>query len=629
MKFQKYRMSNQAWLVAAILSLTVSCTQKKNETASQKSSVQAVVPGELVVQLAGSEEEFRVKYSKEYSIQLLDQEMKAYLLKSKGSVGKELKTVKELQSSGDFLLVEPNYVIQANAKLERAPRDPKWLELWGLKNYGQQAPSGGEGLEGADIGALQAWEVSKGSEEVLVGIVDTGIDYTHPDLAQNIWINEKEKNGQPGVDDDSNGYTDDIYGWDFVSEKRSTPNNGQVGDSDPMDDNGHGTHVSGTIGAVGNNGVGVVGVNWKVKLMALKFLSAEGSGGSADEFRAIRYAAKMGVDVVNASYGGGSPSKLVMMAIQAAGLKGMLYVAAAGNDSSNNDETPSFPANYPLANLISVAATDNRDQLAEFSNYGYQTVDIAAPGVNITSTVPTEMEGKEVKNPYATYSGTSMATPHVVGAAALLLAAKPELRKNPAEVKRVLLASGDVLPQLLSKTKSGARLNVGNAVLGKIQNNILTSGTWSNETMTLKTPAHSTEKWDYVWKVSRPGAKALRLHVSMGLIDTAFDTVSIIDSEYRLVAQLPALIADEWLPPVLGDTVYVKFSNAIVRENSPMVKVFPDLNSVDWRNFNFCLEDANSSGETVFSCSDVSSSASIFPNFTTDGVEFDQVGVIY
>lgn len=256
-------------------------------------------------------------------------------------------------------------------KYEVVPDDPKFDDLWGLDN--DRDPI-------TDINVTTAWELTTGSNEVVIGIIDTGVDYTHNDLTANIWINPNEIPDN-GIDDDNNGYIDDIHGID-------TANN----DSNPMDDDGHGTHVAGTIGAVGDNGVGVVGVNWNVKMAACKFLDASGSGYTSDALECINYfnALKQnGINIVatNNSWGGGGSSPTFEQAIETANDKNILFLAAAGNASSDNDSDPAYPANYEVDNVISVAASDINGNLASFSNFGQTTVDLAAPGAYIESTV--------------------------------------------------------------------------------------------------------------------------------------------------------------------------------------------------------------------------------------------------
>jgi len=248
-----------------------------------------------------------------------------------------------------------------------------------------------------------------------------------------------------GIDDDGNGFVDDYYGYDFVNN-----------DGDPFDDNGHGTHVSGTIAAEGNNGIGITGVNWDAQIMGIKFLDAGGFGSYFDAIQAVEYSTMMGVSVTNNSWRGYGFSQGLYDAIAAAGEQGQLFVAAAGNESNDNDNPDfrAYPASFDLDNIIAVAATDDNDQLAWFSNFGTTSVDLGAPGVDILSTIP--------GNNYAFFSGTSMATPHVVGVAGLLLAEDPGL--SAEEVKKLILETTDPLPSLEGKTVSGGRLNAFNAL---------------------------------------------------------------------------------------------------------------------------------------------------------------------
>ncbi|OGC08963.1 hypothetical protein A2V82_16300 [candidate division KSB1 bacterium RBG_16_48_16] len=372
--------------------------------------------------------------------------------------------VQTLQSLPEVEYAEPNYIYYAL----NTPNDPSFGELWGLENTGQSG-----GLAGADISAVQAWDVTTGSDQVVVGIVDTGIDYQHEDLAANIyknpgedaWANPNDPTSGNGIDDDGNGKVDDWMGWNFIDETNIA-----------KDDNMHGTHVAGTVGAVGSNGKGVVGINWKVKLVPLKFLDYEGSGTTEDAIEAIIYAADLGAKVLNNSWGGGAYSQALLDAIKYANEKGVLFVVAAGNDGTNNDVTPTYPANYNVENVVSVAASDRADQRALWgsggdggddcgfncssamaatpgSNYGPKTVHLAAPGKEIYSSVP---------GGYRTLSGTSMATPHVVGAVALLLARNPSL--TAVQLKQVLMNSVDVLPAFEKTVISGGRLNVAAAL---------------------------------------------------------------------------------------------------------------------------------------------------------------------
>ncbi|GET35334.1 S8 family serine peptidase [Microseira wollei] len=326
--------------------------------------------------------------------------------------------------------IERNYI----RSLDATPNDPSFNQLWGLNNTGQTG-----GKLDADIDAPEAWNIQTGNN-VVVGVIDTGVDYNHPDLAANIWTNPGEIAGD-GIDNDGNGYVDDIHGYDFSD-----------GDSNPLDYQGHGTHVAGTIGAVGNNSTGVAGVNWSAKIMPIKIFP------NATDFnivKAIEYSANMGVKVTNNSWGGGPGSAALKDAIQYAGSKGQLFIAAAGNDATNTDIFPHYPSGFNLDNIISVAATDHNDALAYFSNYGATSVDLGAPGDNIYSTLP--------NNSYGTYSGTSMATPHVAGVASLIWSQYPNL--TAPQVKDRILNFADPIAALNGKTVTGGRLNAFNSLL--------------------------------------------------------------------------------------------------------------------------------------------------------------------
>jgi len=272
----------------------------------------------------------------------------------------------------DVAYAEPNYIRYLKAT---TPNDPFFSNLWGLHNTGQSV-NGTSGTAGADMDGPEAWDVAQGSNTFVIAVIDTGVDYNHPDLSGNIWANPGEVAGN-GLDDDQNGYVDDLRGWDFVDD-----------DNDPMDVVGHGTHVAGTIAAVGNNNIGVTGVCWQAKIMPVRALDAFGAGTDADIIAAIGYAVTKGAKVINASFGGPDYSQAQYDALSNANSAGVLFVVAAGNEGTNNDTTPSYPASYNLPNIISVAATDQNDNLSNFSNYGATSVHVAAPGENIYSTLP-------------------------------------------------------------------------------------------------------------------------------------------------------------------------------------------------------------------------------------------------
>lgn len=345
--------------------------------------------------------------------------------------------ISRLKGNGLVEYAEPNYIVS----LAVIPNDPRFGEMWHFVNTGQAG-----GTPDADIDADGAWGIATGSSDIVVGVIDSGVDYNHPDLAGNIWTNTGEIAGN-GLDDDANGYVDDVHGYDFVNE-----------DGAPNDQNGHGTHVSGTIGAVGDNGIGVTGVNWQVKIMALKAFGWDGNGTFANIVRAIDYSVMMGVALTNNSYGGYDSSSELSNAISHANSHDMAFIAAAGNDGWNIDLYPFYPACYTYGNIITVAATTNVDTKASFSNWSATSVDLGAPGVGILSTW--------LGDSYLAKDGTSMATPQVSGVAALMLANTPGLPVS--ELKNRILNTVDYLPALDGITVSKGRLNALFALSGSL-----------------------------------------------------------------------------------------------------------------------------------------------------------------
>ena len=319
------------------------------------------------------------------------------------------------------------------------PNDPSFSTEWGLQNTGQY-----DGTAGIDIAATKAWDITTGSRSVVVAIIDSGIDLTHPDLVSNLWTNPGEVAGN-GLDDDHNGFVDDIHGWDFIDN-----------DGVPQDGLGHGTHVAGIIGATGNNGIGITGVNWQVSLMVLRVQNDFGIGSTSAVINALEYATKMrrdyGINVVvtnNSWEAAGGYSSLLEDVIRRQGEAGITFVAAAGNHGTDSDVLPRYPGNYALPNVISVASLTPYGGLAASSDYGATTVDLAAPGTLIQST----WKG----GGYGMLSGTSMAAPFVSGTVALLAAAKPGI--TVAEVRAAILGSTTPVAALVGRTVTGGRLN--------------------------------------------------------------------------------------------------------------------------------------------------------------------------
>lgn len=349
-----------------------------------------------------------------------------------------MEAIRIVSADDSVVYAEPDYIYSLATTMSSV-NDPEYSRQWSLENKGQTG-----GTEDADINAEAMWAIETGKREVVIGIIDTGVEYTHPDLVANMWKNPGEIAGN-GKDDDQNGFEDDVYGINAIK------NNG-----DPLDDNRHGTHVAGTIGASGNNSLGVVGVAQNVQIAACKFLSKSGSGTISDAVECMQYFAdlksrkKNPVNLIatNNSWGGGGFSQSMLDAIKAHEKLGILFIAAAGNSSNNNDSNAFYPATYDVANIISVAATDHSDFLAYFSNYGQKTVHVGAPGASILSTV--------LNGEYGSLSGTSMAAPHVTGLAAIVSAHFPDL--GYAGIKNLVIAGGEKKSALAGKTISGRRI---------------------------------------------------------------------------------------------------------------------------------------------------------------------------
>ena len=357
---------------------------------------------------------------------------------------KVLEAIAELQNLPGVEFVEPNFVYTHAA----VATDPYFTNgsLWGM--YGPSSnPANQFGSN-----AAAAWAAgTTGSASVYIGIIDEGVQLTHPDLNGQVWTNPNDPVN--GVDNDGNGYVDDINGWDFAGNNRTVYDGGNRGSSDD-----HGTHVAGTIGGKANNGAGVVGVNWNITLISAKFLGANG-GTTANAIKAVDYLTNLknrGLNVVasNNSWGGGGYSQALFDAISRANNAGIMFIAAAGNSGTNNDTSPSYPANYNLPNVISVAAIDKNGALASFSQYGATTVDIGAPGVGVFSTT--------AFNTYSSYNGTSMATPHVTGAVALYASTHPGA--SVTQIRNAILSSAVPTASLSGRTVTGGRLDANGAL---------------------------------------------------------------------------------------------------------------------------------------------------------------------
>lgn len=438
--------------------------------------------------------------------------------------------------------IEPNRIY----KLTSYPNDPFFSKNWSYKNIGQLSPLGDIGKAGADIHILPLWEKGfTGNKNIQVAILDSGIDRNHPDLKYNMWINQKEIPNN-GIDDDENGYIDDYFGWDFVHNK-----------NDPNDELGHGTHCAGIIGARGNDNFGITGINWQSSLMAVRAFDENGYGELANIVEAIHYAKIMGAKIINASWGGDPYSEILKGAILDLENNGILFIAAAGNDSMDNDEIPFYPASYKLNNIISVAATDNKDDLANFSHYGKNSVHIAAPGVAIFSTV--------LQNDYDAYSGTSMAAPHIAGAAALLWSIFPN--ENYQQIKKRILDGADPTYTLKRKTMAHGRLNLWNSYLG-----IRSPDADPDESLFLKMPkvlesAHPYLSQDRTkWEISLPAAKFIRVHFSKIEVEEGFDKIQIKKSDGTIIEEVSFNSNDYTSEPVPGDKIIVQMKSDLSLE---------------------------------------------------------------
>ena len=387
-----------------------------------------------------------------------------------------------LERRADVVYSEPNRTY----RLFATPDDPMFGSLWGLQQ----------------IDAPEAWDIATGSDSVTVAVVDSGVDYNHPDLLSNRWTNAAEVAGTAGVDDDANGRIDDLYGWDFFAN-----------DASPVDQEGHGTHVAGTIGARGNNAIGVAGVSWQPKLMALRAGNAQ--LGTAAIVNAFVYACSKGAKIVNGSFGTAGPMSAAMHDAIAS-CPNTLFVFAAGNGGADgvgdsNDLAPVQPCNDPSPNVICVAASNPLDALPSFSNFGVLNVDLAAPGEGIDSTY--------LSNGYATRTGTSTAAPHVAGAAAVVASHRPDL--SVPELRRALLLSAEPKPGLAGRVATGGRLNLRRALAQEIAP---PTGLRANS------PSHPTGAWsndrtvDFSWS---------------GAVDA-----SGIDGYSFVVSPIPAFVPD-------------------------------------------------------------------------------------
>jgi len=502
------------------------------------------VPGEFVVKLkttAGSFSSMRLERTLGAKVKETINKNEQLILVSRPSVEMPQASLQALNSLAIVEYAEPNYIYKVVGGSPDVPTDSELGKLWGMSNTGQETDGDmGKitGKAGIDIGALEAWKVETGSRDVIVAVIDTGVNWSNPDLNANIYVNEAEKNGTAEVDDDNNGCVDDVYGCDFAKN-----------DGDPMDVYGHGTHVSGTIGAMANNGTGVVGVAWNVRILPVRFLNDSGSGTLADAVKSIDYSTAMKANIMSNSWGGGGFSQALMDSITRAKDAGILFVAAAGNSSNDNDASPEYPASYQVDNVISVAAQTAKGDLAYFSNYGKTSVHLAAPGANVLSYT---MQGLE------SWSGTSMACPHVSGVAALLLS--QDMTQPYNVIKQRLMDSARPLGSLRNRVVAGM-VNANYALRNeKAPNDPDDPFFWQKMEQAGSTDHPYAHKLQAEWTVKVEGAKRIALYFSRFQTEPGYDEVAFIVNG-EVVAKMSGDLGETYSPVIEGDTVTLRFTS--------------------------------------------------------------------
>lgn len=538
--------------------------------------------------------------------------------------------------------IEPNRIMSIQSVLNKGewPNDRMFFKQWGLNNIGQSPPFGIPGTRGADMDILAAHEKTLGTANVLVGVVDSGCDYTHPDIKDAFAVNEKEapaNGGVAGVDDDGNGYTDDVYGLNTVSGELQSTHYGFPGTPDPMDDHSHGTHCTGAIVAQKNNGIGVVGVAPGVKIVCAKIGNAQGQISTKDAFRGIRYLRDRKVHIMTNSWGGNGhyDSSLLHSEILEVEKARILFVVAAGNDSRNIDVAPTYPASLKFMgrkegkfkNVLVVGASDNQDNPAFFSNYGSESVDVFAPGVAILSTVPGDKESSET-GAYGVMSGTSMATPYVTGVAALLMSYNPSLMNQPEEVIRLINQTADLKDSLVGKSISNGRINATRALersVNKDNENIQ----WLSQGFSLSQRGFNKELMDVRHEIKSPGAKQMKVHFNFIDIE-APDSVYIYDKNLRLITEIDRTdTTDYWSPTIPGDVVYVRFVNAKVQQvkmSFSLEKTELACSSKGARNIE--RRDADQYACLTDSSDSSGAGSDIFNTFNSEGFSIDQIAYV-
>lgn len=446
-------------------------------------------------------------------------------------------------------LVEPNYIYQletmevpgaknqAGKDQVATPNDPEFAKQWALANTGQADGWGRAGRLGVDAGIVKGWALQTGRKEIVIAEIDSGVNYKHQELADNIWVNTLELNGQAGVDDDKNGFIDDVHGYDFVNN-----------DGDPLDDHGHGTHVASVMAAKANNAYGTAGVAWNVSVMPIKFASKEGKGTHELGIRAIQYATQMGAHIINNSWGGRNHSEIMERVVEEANKKNILFVAAAGNSGWDNAEIPIYPASLKNENVVSVASYDQHGQMWSGSCFGATTVHLGAPGVDVAG-----LWGDSLRR----MIGTSMAAPHVSGVAALVLSQEPHLTVR--ELKDRLLKSARPMAGLRDKTITGGTVDAYYALTNQLppmdQDDPVH---WKNKkTLNTSTSHPYPDKAKLVWEFSFPGAKEVSLFFQKFELEFKQDRVDLFDRQGNRLFVLHGKSGHGWSPIIPGDYVKV------------------------------------------------------------------------
>ena len=504
------------------------------------------VPGEYIVRLKNNYSTSQKSQIKESLRSYIKSEIPSQniVVIKRPSFENDKSVIKTLSMNEMVDVVEPNYIYH----MSRLPNDPMIDQLWGLRNIGQKDSEGQLGVAGVDTNVEKAWDIQTGSKKILVAVIDTGIDYNHPDLKDNVWTNEVEANGKPGIDDDNNGVIDDIHGYNAITNS-----------GDPLDDQGHGSHCSGTIGAKGNDGKGIVGVNWDVSIMGVKFLDKNGSGTLENALKAIDYATKMGAKVQSNSWGGGGFSQTLLDAIKRSNDAGALFVAAAGNEYNNNDTNPTYPATYAVDNIIAVAAIDNKGNKADFSNFGRKTVHIGAPGVNIYSSTG---------GAYDSWSGTSMATPHVSGVAALLWANEENL--TAAEIKQRLTATARPIAGLRGKTRTGAMVDAYAALTNTNPPPDMNDPVnWPTTAISYASASPYLKNTNETYNVVMPeGTTEFSLFFEKFDTESGYDTLQVYDAKGTLVQTISGQNDEMYSLPISGSTARLVFKSDASVEKS-------------------------------------------------------------